>query len=189
MPCVCVYSCIRMYGMLFQSDILQIETRIGLQIRNCIILYVCVCIYADPYVREDSASLPAIDAALRHIVQEMLSPIDPSIAEKINWTTSMSPAPFKVSEFVCFEVFAAIVCIHPCAYMYVCTDDVQLLHGIFLIYDQCIYSPENRYTNIFSLKKYEVRQRTRLQYMYVCSRNVTVILLYTDDVLQLILQV
>ena len=23
------------------------------------------------------------------------------------------------------------------------TDDVQLLHGIFLIYDQCIYSPEN----------------------------------------------
>ena len=28
------------------------------------------------------------------------------------------------------------------------TDDVQLIHGIFLIYDQCIYSPENRYTNI-----------------------------------------
>ena len=99
-----------------------------------------VCMYTDPYVREDSASLPAIDAALRHIVQEMLSPIDPSIAEKINWTTSMSPAPFKVS-----EVFAAIVCIHPCAYMYVC--------------------------------------------MYVCSRNVIVILLYTDDVLQLTLQI
>ena len=45
---------------------------------------------------------------------------------------------------------------------------VQLLHGIFLIYDQCIYSPENRYTNIFSLNTDEVRQRTRLKYMYVC---------------------
>ena len=42
------------------------------------------------------------------------------------------------------------------------TDDVQLLHGIFLIYDQCIYSPENRNTNIFSLNTDEVRQRTRL---------------------------
>jgi hypothetical protein len=29
--------------------------------------------YTDPYVPEDSASLPAIDAALRHIAQEMLS--------------------------------------------------------------------------------------------------------------------
>ena len=38
------------------------------------------------------------------------------------------------------------------------TDDVQLLHGIFLIYDQCIYSPENRYTNIFSLNTDEVQQ-------------------------------
>ena len=48
------------------------------------------------------------------------------------------------------------------------TDDVQLLHGIFLIYDQCIYSPENRHTNIFSLNTDEVRQQTRLEYVYVC---------------------
>jgi hypothetical protein len=38
------------------------------------------------------------------------------------------------------------------------TDDVQLLHGTFLIYDQCTYSPENRNTNIFSLNTDEVQQ-------------------------------
>ena len=38
------------------------------------------------------------------------------------------------------------------------TDDVQLLYGTFLIYDQCTYSPENRYTNIFSLNTDEVQQ-------------------------------
>ena len=61
-------------------------------------------------------------------------------------------------------------------YMYVCmykmygvvlyTDDVQLLHEIFLIYDQCIYSPEIRYTNIFSLNTDEVRQRIVCEFMY-----------------------
>ena len=42
------------------------------------------------------------------------------------------------------------------------TDDVQLLYGTFLIYDQCNYSPENRYTNIFSLNTDEIQQWTRL---------------------------
>ena len=48
------------------------------------------------------------------------------------------------------------------------TDDVQLLHGIFLIYDQCIYSPENRYTNIFSLNTDEVRATNKtLVYVFL----------------------
>jgi hypothetical protein len=48
--------------------------------------------------------------------------------------------------------------------MYVCglyIDDVQLLHKIFLIYDQCTYSPLNRYTDDFIFA-------SRSKYMYVC---------------------
>ena len=92
-----------------------------------------------------------------------------------------------VGMYVCVGVYLCVciyvrlgvyVCECVCVYMYVCmycmyhiyftaemyvvvlySDDVQLLHGIFLIYDQCIYSPENRYTNIFSLNTDEVQQR------------------------------
>ena len=51
--------------------------------------------------------------------------------------------------------------------MYVC---MYVLHGIFLIYDQCIYSPENRYTNIFSLKYRNEQDFSICMYvcMYVC---------------------
>ena len=67
--------------------------------------------------------------------------------------------------YVCMYITCTVQHIYFTAEMYVVvlyTDDVQLLHGIFLIYDQCIYSPENRYTIIFSLNTDEVRQRTRL---------------------------
>ncbi len=55
------------------------------------------------------------------------------------------------------EVCRVYVCMYVCMYGVVLyTDDV--LYGTFLIYDQCTYSPENRYTNIFSLNTDEVQQ-------------------------------
>jgi hypothetical protein len=72
--------------------------------------------------------------------------------------------------YVCMYITCTVQHIYFTAEMYVVVlyiDDVLLLHGIFLIYDQCIYSPENRYTNIISLNTDEVRQRPRLSYMYV----------------------
>ncbi len=59
--------------------------------------------------------------------------------------------------------------------MYVYTDDVQLLYGTFLIYDQCTYSPANRYTNIFhwTPTKYSNEQDLSIC-MYVCVESLEV---------------
>jgi hypothetical protein len=75
----------------------------------------------------------------------------------------MSPAHFKVSEFECFEAFAAIVCVYIC--MYVCSRHVIVI----LLYTDDIphYFKYIAYIYIFSTNLTKTCQN-----MYACMANV-----------------
>ena len=58
----------------------------------------------------------------------------------------------RTTSYCTIPVQYNIYTVYILAEMYVCglyTDDVQLLHKIFLIYDQCTYSPLNKYLNFY----------------------------------------